>query len=120
MKIAKYRKQKNLTQTELAKSCETTQQQIAKIEGGIVDPRLSTLRAISDALGCELSELIYTRKEFLDEIKLVIQEEGLDLKKTKLTQLNALCAIKRDLPSFHPFWEDVQITKKGSVGFKEK
>jgi transcriptional regulator with XRE-family HTH domain len=120
MKIAKLRKLKNLTQADLAKSCATSQQQIAKIEGGIVDPRLSTLRTISEALGCELSALFYTRREFLDEISSVIREESVDLKKTKLTQLNALCACKCDLPAFHPFWEEIQITNKGTVVFTEK
>jgi transcriptional regulator with XRE-family HTH domain len=120
MKIAKSRKQKNLTQADLARSCETSQQQIAKIEGGIVDPRLSTLRAIADALDCELSELFYTRRDFLAEIRSVVEGEGVDLKKTKLIQLNALCASKCDLPAFHPFWEEIQITKRGSIEFKEK
>lgn len=119
MKIAKYRKKKHLTQTDLAKSCKTSQQQIAKIEGGIVDPRLSTLMTIADALGCELRELLYTRKEFLTEINAVVREEKVDLKRTKLLQINALCASNADVPAFHPFWEEIEITK-GSLKFKEK
>ena len=117
MKIAKLRKQQNLTQASLAQSCRTSQQQIAKIEGGIVDPRLSTLRAVADALKCELTELFYSREEFLAEVNAVVEEEGVDLKKIKLVGLNALCASKRDLPAFHPFWEDIQISKQGTVTF---
>ena len=119
MKIAHFRKAKNLTQADIAKSCETSQQQIAKIEGGIVDPRLSTLRRIAQALDCELPDLFYTREEFVYEINSVIREKRVDLKKIKLIQLNALCASEKDIPAFHPFWEEVQIAR-GAVSFKEK
>jgi len=118
MKITKIRKQKQLTQTDLAHSCKTSQQQIAKIEGGIVDPRLSTLQSIADALKCELSELFYTRNEFLSEISSAVREKGVDLKKIKLTQLNALCVSERDLPAFHPYWEEIKLVK-GVLSFKE-
>ena len=118
MKIAKRIKQKQLTQSDLAQYCETSQQQIAKIEGGIVDPRLSTLRNIAEALECELSELFYTRKEFLSEISSVVREKGVDLKKIKLTQLNALCVSERDLPAFHHYWEEIKLVK-GVLSFEE-
>jgi len=119
MKIAHFRKAKNLTQADIAKSCETSQQQIAKIEGGIVDPRLSTLRRIAQALDCELPELFYSRKEFLSEITSVVRDKQIDLKKIKMVQLNALCAAEKDIPAFHPLWEEVQISK-GAVSFREK
>ncbi len=119
MKIAKLRKKQQLTQADLAKSCKTSQQQIAKIEGGIVDPRLSTLMTIAHALGCELPELLYTRKEFLAEVHAVVRAEQLDVQKAKLVQINALCASKGDIPAFHPFWEEIEI-KKGALQFKEE
>jgi predicted transcriptional regulator len=119
MKIARIRKEKNLTQADLALSCETSQQQIAKIEGGIVDPRLSTIRRIAEALDCDLPELFYSRKEFLSEIIAVIQNNKIDLKKIKLVQLNSLCASEKGIPAFDPLWEEIQIAK-GSVSFKEK
>jgi len=40
-----------LTQSELAERADVSQPLIARIEGGDVDPRLSTLRRIVDALG---------------------------------------------------------------------
>ena len=120
MKIVQLRKIKNITQAELAKSCATTQQQIAKIEGGIVDPRLSTLRRIAAALDSELPSLFYTRAEFLSEVQAVISTRQLNLAKVKLTELNALCASERGLPAFHPFWEDIQILKDRVVYKKEQ
>lgn len=110
MKIAHLRKRNNLTQADLAQRCETSQQQIAKIEGGIVDPRLSTLRRLAQALNCQLPDLFYSEQEFLAEIRSVVRTRQLDLSKIKLIQLNALCAEDRDLPAFHPLWETVQIS----------
>jgi predicted transcriptional regulator len=44
------RKELDLTQSELAERAEVSQPLIARIEGGDVDPRLSTLRRIVNAL----------------------------------------------------------------------
>ncbi len=119
MKIVQLRKLKKLSQADLARSCDTTQQQIAKIEGGIVDPRLSTLRRITAALDCELRDIFYSREEFLAEINAVVQERKVDLQKIRLVQLNALCAAEKGVPAFHPFWEEIQIVN-GVVRIKEK
>ena len=119
MRIAQLRKQKGITQTELAEACDTSQQQIAKIENGIVDPRVSTLRKIANALGCGIEELFFTRVEFLKEINSLIAEKHLNLKKTTLLELNHLCASERKLPTFHPFWEEIEL-KNGELKFKEE
>jgi transcriptional regulator with XRE-family HTH domain len=119
MKIALTRKLKGITQTQLAFACETTQQQIAKIESGVVDPRLSTLRKIAQALGCELEDLFYTRKEFLKQINSLVAEKDLNLRKITLMELNSVCADEKKIPTFHPFWEEVAI-KGNTVQFKEK
>lgn len=81
MKISILRKQKGLTQADLANMCETTQQQIAKIEGGVVDPKLSTLRKIADSLDIDVSELFYSKSEFIYNLNELIQEEGLKSKR---------------------------------------
>ena len=44
------RKELDLTQSELADRADVSQPLIARIEGGDVDPRLSTLRRIVNAL----------------------------------------------------------------------
>ncbi len=51
--IKKYRKQVKLTQVALAKRAGVSQSLIARIESGDVDPRLSTLRKILDAMKVE-------------------------------------------------------------------
>jgi len=48
--IKKLRKKAGLTQTELAKLAGVSQSLIARIEKGTVDPRLSTLRRIIEAI----------------------------------------------------------------------
>lgn len=117
MKIAQIRKQKGLTQSILAEKCATSQQQIAKIEGGVVDPRLSTLRRIANALQCEVSELFYSRSEFISQIEMLIKEFNLSTNDLSLLYLNNLAAQESLLPTFHPFWEEIELVK-GKVRFK--
>jgi predicted transcriptional regulator len=51
--IKKYRKKLKLTQVELAKRAGVSQSLIARIEAGDVDPRLSTLKKILEAMKVE-------------------------------------------------------------------
>jgi len=53
MGLKKYRKKLKLTQVELAKRAKVSQSLIARIEAGDVDPRLSTLKRILDAMRVE-------------------------------------------------------------------
>jgi transcriptional regulator with XRE-family HTH domain len=114
MKITQIRKAKGITQTELADRCGTTQQQIARIENGSVDPRLSTLRRVADALGCELPDLLFTRAEFLREIREVAASQARKPANLPILELNALCSRERHIPAFHPFWEEVAV-KGGKI-----
>jgi transcriptional regulator with XRE-family HTH domain len=114
MKITQIRKAKGITQTELAERCGTTQQQIARIENGSVDPRLSTLRRVADALECELSDLFFTRHEFLSEIREVAALQSRKLTDLSILELNSLCDRQRFIPAFHPLWEQVEI-KNGKI-----
>ena len=109
LKIMQLRKEKEITQAELADRCETTQQTIAKIENGLVDPRVSTLAKIADALGCEVGELFFSQAEFLQQVNAVIKEFKIDLKKTKLLGLNTVCSKEKYIPSYHPYWEKIVI-----------
>ena len=112
MKIVRLRKSQGLTQGRLAELCETTQQQIAKIENGIVDPRLSTLRKLSRALGCDLGDLFFSEAEFVDAVNRAVTDHQMNLKKCEMVDLNSLCSSKTDLPAFHPFWESLKICRK--------
>lgn len=51
--LKKYRKKLKLTQVELAKRAKVSQSLIARIEAGDVDPRLSTLKKILNAMKVE-------------------------------------------------------------------
>lgn len=56
--LRKRRLDAGLTQSELAAAADVSQPLIARIEGGDVDPRLSTLRQIVDALSEAESEVV--------------------------------------------------------------
>jgi transcriptional regulator with XRE-family HTH domain len=118
LRISQIRKAKDITQKTLAELVGTTQQQIAKIESGTVDPQLSTLKRISEALQCEITELFYTKAEFLREIRAVIKRKGVNLKRTSLIELNTICYMEDRIPTFHPFWEKIVI-KNNNIEFKE-
>jgi predicted transcriptional regulator len=52
--LIKQRKEKGLTQKELAKEAELTQSVIARMESKKTVPQLDTLLKVVDALGCNL------------------------------------------------------------------
>ncbi len=105
------RKAQGITQVELAAKCETTQQQIAKIETGLVDPKLSTVNKVADALGCEIQDLFFTRSEFLKLIQKAIEDGQIETPEMKLIDLNSRLAKEHHFPPFHRFWEEVKINK---------
>lgn len=55
--IAEIRKDKGLTQIELAVRCNISQQSISKIEKGIIDPSLSVALQLSQVLNCKVDDL---------------------------------------------------------------
>jgi len=109
LRIVQIRKAKGLTQDELATRCETTQQQIAKIETGVADTKISTLGKVATALGCEVKDLFYSRNEFVQDVNEVIQTHQLNLEKIRILELNNICWLQKRIPSFHPFWESIKI-----------
>jgi len=61
--IKKFRKEKGLTQEALARKADISYNTIIKLEtGGIKDPRVSTLKKITDALNITIDELLIKRK----------------------------------------------------------
>ena len=59
--LREHRTELGLTQSELADRADVSQPLIARIEGGDVDPRLSTLRRIVNALGEAEGKLMRAR-----------------------------------------------------------
>ncbi|MDQ3993625.1 MAG: helix-turn-helix domain-containing protein [Actinomycetota bacterium] len=52
--VVERRRERGLSQAELATLCGTTQSAIARLESGGRPPRIDTLLRIASALGCEL------------------------------------------------------------------
>ena len=119
MKIAKIRKEKSITQKELAQLVGTTQQQVAKIEKELVDPKLSTLIRISLALRCELEDLFFTKREFLNIVNKNLKNSSMSYTKINFSHLAALCSKNDGLSTYHYFWEKI-IVKKNKILFKEE
>ena len=57
-KLVQLRQQQGLSQRNLAKRSKVGHITIARLETGVFDPRLSTLRRLAKALGVKISELI--------------------------------------------------------------
>lgn len=117
LRVLQWRKRNNLTQEDLAKKCETTQQTIAKIEQGVVDPKLSTIERLAAALSCELSDLFYRKDEFARDVNEVVAKLGLNIAKLRSVDLNQLCWKDAYIPPFHPFWSTYKI-KNNKIYFK--
>jgi transcriptional regulator with XRE-family HTH domain len=52
--VAERRKERKLSQAQLATLCDTTQSAIARLESGGRPPRIDTLLKIANALECDL------------------------------------------------------------------
>jgi transcriptional regulator with XRE-family HTH domain len=58
MKLVTVRQKKGLSQRALAKLSKVTNVTIARIESGVYDPRLSTLRRLAKALKVKVADLV--------------------------------------------------------------
>ena len=56
--LRQIREQQGMSQRALAKAAGITQAALFRLESGETDPRLSTLRAIAEALGVTVAEII--------------------------------------------------------------
>lgn len=56
--IQKIRKDKKISQASLASSIGVTQSMLCQIERGTKNPSLQVGKAIADALGCSMDELL--------------------------------------------------------------
>lgn len=58
IKIAEIRKEKGLSQEQLSEMSGVSRVTIARLETGCSSPKLPTLKAIADALGVSIDDLI--------------------------------------------------------------
>jgi transcriptional regulator with XRE-family HTH domain len=58
MRLTKIRLKRNLSQRALAAKAHMSQAYLCRIETGTVDPSLSTLKRLAEALGVSVSELV--------------------------------------------------------------
>lgn len=57
------REKKNLSQAEVARRLEISQQAISKWEAGEADPRSDKLPQLAMILGCSIEELLMSKEE---------------------------------------------------------
>ena len=57
-RIANYRKERGLTQEELAEKCSVTPQAVSKWENGLTSPDISLLPLLGEVFGCTTDELL--------------------------------------------------------------
>lgn len=62
-KLREIRRQKNLTQEELADRCELTKGYISQLENDLTSPSIATLVDLLNALGSNLSDFFYEEAE---------------------------------------------------------
>ncbi len=114
MKITILRKKRNLTQAALAELAGATQQQIALIEKGQTDPRLSTLHKIAAALGTDIRGLFFAPDEFVEVLNKIIKENLSD-KSITLQELNIYCGEHHHISPYDPNWSKVRLNKSHKV-----
>lgn len=61
--LARIRKQKLITQAELAEKSGVTVSTLSRLEGGLQQARISTVRKLADALGVDPSEIMSAEEE---------------------------------------------------------
>lgn len=59
--IAQIRKNKGLTQIQLAVRCNVSQQSISKIEKGVITPSLAVALQLSQVLNCTVDDLFKSK-----------------------------------------------------------
>ncbi|MGE0172789.1 MAG: helix-turn-helix domain-containing protein [Oligoflexales bacterium] len=111
MKIEQIRKAQSLTQTELAEKCETTQQQIAKLERGLSDPKLSTLGRVAAALNCTIQDLLFSPSEFESLVNDIIRKKNIKVGDRTTAELSLICAREGAVSCFDPLWERAEISQ---------
>ncbi|TYA10952.1 helix-turn-helix transcriptional regulator [Paenibacillus faecis] len=111
--IKTFRKEKKLTQVELAKKANMSRSYLADVEGDRYNPSLDTLSDIAEALGVSTADLLHGRESFGKFIRLEREMAGLSLEEVcRRTGINEtqLSRIENEDTTSHYF--DVKTMKK--------
>lgn len=131
-KVKEIRKKKGLSQLELGKKMNISQQAIAKYEKIIEQPKLTTVQKIADALDVTISELVddwgkYTLEEIAADIdeetvyknshRLIEKLESIEDENGELNQellekeLHSIIKITEETSALSKVFEDSQLLK---------
>ena len=99
--IAKARKEKGLTQTQLARQLHITNTAVSKYENGVRFPDIAILEELADVLDLSVTELVSGEREAVEEkheenMRAILQETGSQEQKkrnTKLRRAGILCLV---------------------------
>lgn len=96
-----------MTQAQLARRAGITQSHLARIELGIVDPQLGTLRKLSKALFCDLLVIPSPKKS----IESTLQERAEARARRNVARVSGTMALERQLPDDWAIKDMVQSEK---------
>lgn len=74
--IKKFRKERNMTQEELAEKMNVTRQAISNWETAKTEPDVDTLTRLADVFEVSVEEMIYGAKKEGDKVKNIIIDHG--------------------------------------------
>lgn len=116
--ISKCRKEKGLTQSQLAEKLEVSDKSISRWENGKTMPDISLYEPLCDALDIHISELLYAKKMSDDEKTIQGEKSALKIFKTKL-QLRTFLVLSEVL-TFIGIIITMTLTKELAVTSIEK
>lgn len=74
--IKKFRKERNMTQEELAEKMNVTRQAVSNWETAKTEPDVDTLTRLADVFEVSVEEMIYGAKKEGDKVKNIIIDHG--------------------------------------------
>lgn len=89
------RKQLQMSQRALAKRAKIQQTTIARIESGLLEPNISTLKKMMEAMDCDLLITIVPR----DELKNIRRNQALIKAEHKISYLHGTMSLEKQSPS---------------------
>lgn len=93
--IAAMRKEKNMTQMDLARKLQVTDKAVSKWERGLGFPDINTIEPLADALGLSVLEVMRSEREVMRSERIVEAEISPDTAAVALTDTFELVKLQR-------------------------